>query len=926
MAKKRLKSTPGKVIDCFGKLRAGTDMAGHPKSAARLSELEKSASAKASSAYKKAEKAARADGFADPNWKEAATTAANDAAAAVVTRFRTGVLANVKALESAAKKAPKVETKPMEQFTPAQRLATGGLAAIQEIESNTPAVGVDVYHEINGIRRILRITENLGGGKFRAILSPRSYQYPEFIGKSWIVDRSEPASPAAEPEAPIMGERIINKDWTSLSESENPPLDSQMMNYGEWRRDVAAKLLPNGTDIQREAMALEISDAVARELAKKDAEGKPVYDQWQHFVVARGIGARLLTGGWTDIIKKAKQRSLESEFARWFGGMLWLEENQEPISVEAYDSQSKGRPLPEGYVREGDQYVYRPKESAGPDIVEGMLITGSAVNTPDGTKKRWMVQTDENKQRVAKGEREIGGNGLYPSREEAVAAIKQQREMERLNAEAKQASEERSQKEAAALAEKEAPLNNFLNSAGLDPMAQGKLKAALKQPATRRSSVTGKIYNDLRYVVIGQMIEDGYSVDVNVVDKVKDLTGRQSNRMTNEEQSAFERRKAQSGLKSEYTIKTADGEFVITKAEYDYGKWYQSNRKAPTEAPKAAEKPVELMTPEAAPFPEPDYSATGKVISRFTGDLVDAARAAVKKMKDRGYTPTVKFAIQQGVGNSIGEKMVSAIPNGANVLYAHIDNPTARLAFLGDGTVVQFDAVKSAAPERVGGGAVATASPEPVPSGAPAKNLAQTDTKPANVNSPAPQLVEREFTPGEILEMRSPYTGDVVSVNYRGPLGDKSVVVMENGGQTSVPTAWLARSREAQLEILKQEFDGAMRVVEDRDYLIEKGKPLPADYVAADREADAILKKIQELEKPIKDAEAKAKAEKAAADSKERSAKRDERREGSVVACIPKAERMGNRKGFRAAIHSPRSEYQGRGLRRNAGACSTGCR
>lgn len=419
-----------------------------------------------------------------------------------------------------------------------------------------------------------------------------------------------------------------------------------------------------------------------------------------------------------------------------------------------------------GYVREGDQYVYRPKESAGPDIVEGMLITESAVNTPDGTKKRWMVQTDENKQRVANGERELGGNGLYSSREEAVAAIKQQREMERKNAEYQQAAEEKRQKEAAAFAEKQAPLVAFLDSSGLNPMAQGKLKSALEQSTAKRSSASGKTYSGTRFSVIGQMVDDGYSVATAEVDKIKDLTGRQSNRLTNEEQSAFERRKAQSGLKTEYLIKNDAGEFIITKAEYDYGKWYQKQ--------------------------------------------------------------------------------------------------------------------KSAAPEKVGSGAVATASPEPVPSGAPAKNLPKTDTKPANVNSPAPQLVEREFTPGEILEMRSPYTGDVVSVNYRGPLGDKSVVVMEKGGQTSVPTAWLARSREAQLEILRKEFDDVMQKFEDAKPLVEKGKPLPPEYFAAERESAAILKKIQELEKPIKEAEAKAKSEKDAADSKDRSAKRDER-----VASLP---------------------------------------
>ncbi len=141
----------------------------------------------------------------------------------------------------------------------------------------------------------------------------------------------------------------------------------------------------------------------------------------------------------------------------------------------------------------------------------------------------------------------------------------------------------------------------------------------------------------------------------------------------------------------------------------------------------------------------------------------------------------------------------------------------------------------------------------------------------------APQLVDRPFQPDEILEMRSPHTGDVVSVNYRGPLGDKSVVVMPKGGQTSIPTAWLSRSREAQLKILKDEFEVAERRVTEAEDLIEKGKPLPKEYQAASKAMSDIVDRIATLESPLKEAAAREKETKDSEAKKQRDAARDKR-------------------------------------------------
>ena len=61
------------------------------------------------------------------------------------------------------------------------------IAAVQGIDWNPREVGADTYHEIRGIRRILRIIKDNGNGTFPAVLSPRSHQCPEFVGKEWTI-------------------------------------------------------------------------------------------------------------------------------------------------------------------------------------------------------------------------------------------------------------------------------------------------------------------------------------------------------------------------------------------------------------------------------------------------------------------------------------------------------------------------------------------------------------------------------------------------------------------------------------------------------------------------------------------------------------------------------------------------------------------
>jgi uncharacterized protein (TIGR02594 family) len=177
--------------------------------------------------------------------------------------------------------------------------------------------------------------------------------------KAWLAggDFTKKASEQFEPvqmvdEAqPIMGETVLDKDWTSLTAEEGPPpLDREFTGYGQWRRQVAQKVLPQGTPIEIEALALELADEISKE------NGEPGIESWQHHIIAQNVAAQLITGLRKDLLVRTKAKALTNEYAQWFmGGMF----EKQPVSVEAYDANAKGAPLPPNYVRKGISIVYQ---------------------------------------------------------------------------------------------------------------------------------------------------------------------------------------------------------------------------------------------------------------------------------------------------------------------------------------------------------------------------------------------------------------------------------------------------------------------------------------------------------------------------------------------------------------------------------------
>lgn len=159
--------------------------------------------------------------------------------------------------------------------------------------------------------------------------------------------------------------------WTRLSDNDLPRLDPDMAEYTKWRLDVAEKAIPNGTLLEKAALALELANAISLENAKPDLA------TWQHSIVAMRVAGQLLTGERNDIISKAKARALTDEYSQWFmGGMF----EGGSVSEAAFDANAAGRPIPQGFERKNGKI--QPITST-PEPVETTGVSTPAKNADD---------------------------------------------------------------------------------------------------------------------------------------------------------------------------------------------------------------------------------------------------------------------------------------------------------------------------------------------------------------------------------------------------------------------------------------------------------------------------------------------------------------------------------------------------------------
>lgn len=210
----------------------------------------------------------------------------------------------------------------------------------------------------------------------------------------------------------------------------------------------------------------------------------------------------------------------------------------------------------------------------------GLKIYPVTLNVGGDVKSMWAVQTLNNAEREANGERQLGGDpvsetidGAKRLAEGEVASAKQLEEY--LAAMAAMEAE----RAAAEAARKEANQGKTLSE----------IKAQKYLDAPVVDGETGERMTRAEWVK--RRIEAGDALDTWLENKIKDKSRREWDRMDNQEQAAHEAKVREGGQVSKYRI----GEYTVTKTEYDYAQKLLAEKQAAA---------VELTGNELGEFPD----------------------------------------------------------------------------------------------------------------------------------------------------------------------------------------------------------------------------------------------------------------------------------------------------------------------------------
>lgn len=205
--------------------------------------------------------------------------------------------------------------------------------------------------------------------------------------------------------------------------------------------------------------------------------------------------------------------------------------------------------------------------------------------------------------RIEKDEFDATPEGIAAAQE---ASAKYVREQEALKAarEAAQAEEDRIN----------ARIKEFTDAAGYSARDAGKAREVLK---ARLNYVSfGGVMMRLDFVQ--KAVADGYTASTEQVNRIKDKTRLQWNRMDQRQQDDHTAKQKAAGQKTEYLLGKDESSFVITKIEYDFANFLANKQVAPTPAPvvPAATGPKGLGTTTATqgtPVQDPQKAADAEL-------------------------------------------------------------------------------------------------------------------------------------------------------------------------------------------------------------------------------------------------------------------------------------------------------------------------
>lgn len=201
------------------------------------------------------------------------------------------------------------------------------------------------------------------------------------------------------------------------------------------------------------------------------------------------------------------QEGIEKSIAKFYGGEA---KTLVPTGAGefALESPATGKRLSTKVVQTSKGFYFVRGEEApaapqpeAPEPIEGRAVT----QRPDG---RWMVQSEENRQRAEAGQRQIGGDRIFDTLEEAQTETRKEIELGKQDAAEKQAREEAEAAEAEREAVRLKPLTDF--TADMTPMQRGKAEKVLQAKTSRASKTLGKQWAGEKFEVLAAMVRDGY--------------------------------------------------------------------------------------------------------------------------------------------------------------------------------------------------------------------------------------------------------------------------------------------------------------------------------------------------------------------------------------------------------------------------------
>ena len=287
------------------------------------------------------------------------------------------------------------------------------------------------------------------------------------------------------------------------------------------------------------------------------------------------------------------------------------------------------------------------EESTQPDdpiMVDGLRVSPVTIKMDNTLKSMWEVQSAENAEREKRGERQIGGNSLHGTKEQAIAAAKSQAQDAKDNAlaEAEQAQQEKIARDAAA-AKKADTINGFTvgmapNTAALATKALGKLMRFREKVASVREHIEA-------WHKAGEL-----EVSTTQEPRIKPMSRMAYHRADQQQQDAHEKRMKEAGNKTVYWVNDID----LGKTAFDYARHLlneddqagtgvetaQQQEAVKNEKPAAARDSAESNTETAAAVNQPSRP------DKWRGDMVQArivaGRLGLKIAKNASPADIVK--------------------------------------------------------------------------------------------------------------------------------------------------------------------------------------------------------------------------------------------------------------------------------------------